>query len=253
MTDTGTIEISEDALLKGRVRFLQPVTGYRAAIDPVLLAATAPAEPGMKVLDLGCGAGAIALCLLARVPELEVHGLEAAPEMLDLARRNAALNCWETRFLPMGGRVEALPDAFARGDFDLVVTNPPYLDAVRADPSESALKSAAHIEAEAVPADWIEAAYKALRHKGHLAMVQRADRLGDLLPPLARRFGGIEIHPLYPKLGRDARRVILRARKGVRTPLTLSAGLVLHNMDGSFAPEVAAALEGAALGLGTVT
>ena len=58
---------TEDRLLGGKVRLRQPRDGYRAAIDPVLLAASVPAKPGERVLDLGTGAGAAALCLMARV------------------------------------------------------------------------------------------------------------------------------------------------------------------------------------------
>jgi tRNA1(Val) A37 N6-methylase TrmN6 len=244
------VDITEDSLLGGRVRFLQPVNGYRAAVDPVLLAAFAPAQNGDRVLDLGCGAGAISLCLLARVPGLTVTGIEQAPEMRDLAERNAALNGVADRFAPHLGRVEARPAHFEEGAFDLVLANPPYLETDRADLPESALKAAAHVEGEVPLAEWVEAAYRALRHKGRLAMVHRADRLADMLEPMQKRFGGLQIHPLYPKAGRDAKRVIVMARKGFRTPLSLSSGVVLHNMDGSYSPPVAAALDGAALALG---
>ncbi|UUX51130.1 methyltransferase [Nisaea acidiphila] len=246
-------DVTEDSLLGGRVRFLQPAEGYRAAVDPVLLAAMAPAAAGMRVLDLGCGAGAVPLCLLARVPELQVTGVEAEAEMWDLARRNAELNGLAKRFLVRQGRVEARPPVFEEGTFDLVLANPPYQDPATADPSANRLKAAAHVEAGTEAADWIEAAFLALRHKGRVAMIQRADRLADLLTAFDRRFGGIEVHPLYPKPGRPAKRVVLVARKGVRTPLALSSGVVLHNMDGSYSPAVASALEkGSALAAGEV-
>ncbi|WP_420403919.1 tRNA1(Val) (adenine(37)-N6)-methyltransferase [Nisaea sp.] len=237
------VEITEDSLLGGKVRFLQPAAGYRAAVDPLLLSAMAPAETGMKVLDLGCGAGAIPLCLLARVPELSVTGIEAEETMCSLAGRNADLNGVAERFEVRHGRIEARPPLFEEGAFDLVLSNPPYQMPETADPSVNRLKATAHVEAGTVAADWIEAAFRALRHKGRFAMIQRTDRLADLLAPLDRRFGGIEIHPLYPKPDRPAKRVILIARKGVRTPLALSSGVVLHNMDGSYSPAVAAALE----------
>jgi len=245
-----SVAVTEDSLLDGRVRFLQPVDGYRAAVDPVLLAASVDASGGDRVLDLGCGAGAISLCLLARVPELSVTGIEQAPEMRDLAERNAVLNGATGRFLPQLGRVEARPPLFEEGSFDFVVANPPYLETERADLPESALKAAAHVEGDVPLAEWVEAAYRALRHKGRLAMVHRADRLADMLEPMQKRFGGLEVHPLYPKAGRAAKRVIVMARKGVRTPLSLTSGVVLHNMDGSYTSPVAAALGGEALTFG---
>src|SRR5574343_1545621 len=85
-------QLTDDKFLCGRLRLWQPAQGYRAATDPVLLAAACPATAGQSVLDLGCGAGAAALCLAARVPDLALAGLELQPEYADLARRNAARN-----------------------------------------------------------------------------------------------------------------------------------------------------------------
>lgn len=244
------VAVTEDSLLGGRVRLLQPVDGYRAAVDPVLLAASVPIQDGDRVLDLGCGAGAIALCLLARVPDLLVTGIEQAPEMCDLAERNAALNNASDCFKPCVGRIEARPLAFEQGAFDLVVSNPPYLESKRAELPENRLKAAAHAEGDVPLIEWVDAAHLALRHKGRFAMIHRADRLADILAAMKNRFGGIEVHPLFPKPGRDAKRLIVMARKGLRTPLTLSSGIVLHNMEGGYTPPVAAALDGAQLVLG---
>jgi tRNA1Val (adenine37-N6)-methyltransferase len=72
-------ELTRDGFLGGRLALLQPRDGYRAGTDPVLLAAFVPAREGESVLDLGCGAGTAALCLAARVPVLELHGLELQP------------------------------------------------------------------------------------------------------------------------------------------------------------------------------
>ena len=63
-------QLSDDKFLCGRLRLLQRLQGYRAATDPVLLAAACPAEPGQSLLDLGCVAGTGARCRGARVPGL---------------------------------------------------------------------------------------------------------------------------------------------------------------------------------------
>ena len=85
-------DLSRDKFLDGRLYIFQPKAGYRAAMDPVLLAAACDALPGQSVLELGCGAGVASLCLGVRVAGVTLTGLELQPEYADLARRNAAEN-----------------------------------------------------------------------------------------------------------------------------------------------------------------
>ena len=84
--------LTADRFLDGRLTILQPKDGYRAAMDPVLLAAAIPAKAGERALELGCGAGVASLCLARRVPGLHVTGLEVQAAYADLARRNAEAN-----------------------------------------------------------------------------------------------------------------------------------------------------------------
>src|ERR1700744_1635545 len=84
--------ISEDRLLDGRVLLRQPEEGYRAAIDPVLLAAAVTASGNEMVLDLGSGVGAASLCLAARVAGCRVFGLELQQPLVALARQNIEIN-----------------------------------------------------------------------------------------------------------------------------------------------------------------
>ena len=81
-------------------------------------------------------------------------------------------------------------------------------------------------------------------------MVHRPDVLPDLLGLLRSRFGGLKILPLHPRVGEPAVRILVQGRKGSRAPLTLLSGLVLHEKDNRFRPEVARILrDGAALPL----
>ena len=133
--------LSRDAFLGGRLRLWQPLQGYRAAIDPVLLAAFVPARPGQRVLELGCGGGTAVLCLARRVPGLELHGVEIQPDYAELARRNAAENGLALRVHV--GDVLDLPAGLRLG-FDQVLANPPF-HAAAAPPARDAGRDATRV------------------------------------------------------------------------------------------------------------
>jgi tRNA1(Val) A37 N6-methylase TrmN6 len=228
------------ALLGGRVRFEQPVAGYRAAIDPVLLAATVPAT-AREALDLGAGAGAATLCLAARCPALPIRAIEIDPAMAALARRNAAANGLTGRVeVTEGDIVLASPATIGR--FDAVFFNPPYQTARRASPSPDPGRRRANVEHGSDLAGWIDAARRVLRPRGQLRLVHRADRLHEIVALLATRFGDIAILPLWPRAGAPARRILVGARLGARGGARLLPGLVLHGEDGGFTADAEAVL-----------
>jgi tRNA1(Val) A37 N6-methylase TrmN6 len=208
----------------GRLRLLQPVKGYRAATDPVLLAAACPAQPGQSVLDLGCGAGAASLCLGARVPGVVLAGLEVQPAYADLARRNAARNGQEMEV--QEGDLTEMPKALRRG-FDHVIANPPYYNA-GGSPSPVAVRDRA-VRVDTPIAAWVTAASARLEPGGWLTMIFATPCLPEALSALAPKMGSALVLPLAPREGREAPRVILRARKGGKAAFRLLAPFVIHD------------------------
>ena len=215
--------LSRDAFLCGRLHLWQPRKGYRAATDPVLLAAACPAQPGQSVLDLGCGAGAAALCLSARVPGLLLAGLEVQPEYAALARRNAAEN--GVAMQVETGDLAQMPPALRR-DFDHVIANPPYYPA-GGTPSPLTLRARA-LQVETPLAEWVQAAARRLMPGGWLTLICGADGLPAVLAAMGTKLGSAAVLPLQPREGRPALRILLRARKGGKGAFRLLAPLVLH-------------------------
>jgi tRNA1Val (adenine37-N6)-methyltransferase len=216
-------EVTDDKFLCGRLRLLQPAKGYRAATDPVLLAAACPAEAGQSVLDLGCGAGAASLCLGHRVPGLHLSGLELQADYADLARRNADRNAIALHVVE--GDITHMPAAL-RHSFDHVIANPPYY---ASDGTPSPLRArAVAMQVDTPLAAWVDAASRRLKPGGWLTLICGADGLPQVLAAMGSKLGSVSVLPLAPRDGKPALRILLRARKGGRAPFRLLAPFVIH-------------------------
>ncbi len=241
--------LSNDRFLGGRLTIAQPAGGYRAGVDAVLLAAAVPARGGDAVIELGCGAGTAALCLATRVPGVTLSALEVQPDYAALARGNAAAA--GVALTVHEGDVAAPPTAFRAIRADHVMANPPFF--VRADGTMAQDAGREGGRGERAPLEaWVACAARRLRPGGTLTLIQRAARLGEILAAMQPRFGAIEVLPIAARAGRPAEHVIVRARAGRRTPLSLLPPLVLHpgadhaEDGGAYRPEVEQVLRNAA-------
>lgn len=219
-----TPDLTRDVFLGGRLMIWQPRIGYRAATDPVLLAAAVGARPGDRVLELGCGVGVALLALGRRVPGVSLAGVERQAGYADLARRNAVENGLVARIETAD--IAALPASLKHG-FDHVMINPPYYPST-APAATNAGRAAARRE-ETPLADWVDVALKRLKPGGYVTLIHLAERLPAVLAGLESRAGSVAVKPLCARAGRPAGRVIVRARKGARGPFRLLAPLVMHN------------------------
>ena len=120
--------------------------------------------------------------------------------------------------------------------FDQVICNPPYLNGGAHIQSPKAHKQLAigHGEDDMDLKDWIDAGHRNLRSGGSLTIINRADATDKIIRDMGRKFGAIEIIPLWPKLSVKAKRVIIRGIKDRKSPATLHPGIVLHNADGEY-------------------
>lgn len=84
-----------------------------------------PLSEQARVLDLGTGTGAIALALAAEREQWQVSGVDLMPEAVTLARENATLNQLERVHFGRSNWFEAVEMS---SGFDLIVSNPPYID-----------------------------------------------------------------------------------------------------------------------------
>lgn len=237
----------EDSALGGRVRLEQPSRGYRAGLDAALLAAACDAEPGERVLDVGCGPGAVFLAAAIRRPGVRFCGLERDPEALELARRNIALNRLQDRAEAVGWEVERRFRDLGRPTFDAVLCNPPFFDEPGRLRAPHPARAGAYL-ADAGLQAWAEFLQKAAREGGSITVIHRADRLAALLEVLSVKAGSFRVRPVHPFADQPAKRILVRAVKTGKAPLLLLPPLVLHDRSGAkHTPEAEAILRGEAV------
>jgi len=126
------------------------------------------------------------------------------------------------------------------------MTNPPFMKPGAHTPPPDRSRATAHGESTADLSSWISFCTAMAKPRGTLTLIHRADRLDELIALLHGRFGAITLIPLWPKPGVPPKRILLTARRGVRSPAHISPGLILHEANGHFTPAAEAILRGAA-------
>jgi tRNA1(Val) A37 N6-methylase TrmN6 len=240
-------DVSDDAVLAGRLTLRQPRRGHRFGHDAILLAAAVDARAGEIAVDLGAGVGAAGLALARRVDGISVTLVELDPALTALAQHNAEQNGLAARVRAVCLDVTASAADFAAAGLvavsvDHVLMNPPFN--APQNPSPDPARRQAHIAADDTLKQWLGTAARLLRSNGVVTLIWRADRLDDVLAALAPHFGEAVVLPIYPKPNAPAIRVIVRARKGRSAPAVSLPGLVLANDSGTPSAAAEAILRG---------
>lgn len=237
----GQVELTEDALLGGRIRLRQPARGYRVNVDTLLLAAAV--EPGARLMEAGCGVGGALLAVACRFADAELVGVERDQNIAEIARENVAMNAMSARVEIVTGDV--LERSANIGVFDGVFMNPPY-DAEGEGRAPAQARRHAHV-ADAPMDAWIAALADRLCGGAALTLIHRAHKAPEILAALEGRLGGAELIPIHPRAAESAKRVLIRARKGSRAPFQLRPALVLHDETAAqYTPATEAVLRGEA-------
>jgi tRNA1Val (adenine37-N6)-methyltransferase len=234
------METTAGTLLDGRVRYMQPQTGYRTGIEPVLLAASVAAKPGDVVLEAGTGAGAGLLCLVARVPGVVGFGVERDPALAALAEANLAANGFVGQSI-VAADLLTLPPGVA---VDHAMANPPWH---LADSTATAdgQRDAAKRGRPGLIAAWAQALARRLRHRGSLTLIVPARAMAESLAALDYAgCGSPQVLPLWPRAGVEARIVLIQGIRGGRGGARMLPGLVLHAGDQGYSAAAQAILRG---------
>jgi len=173
-----------------------------------------------RILELGTGSGAIAVALASELPQAEIVATEIAPAALQIARRNASRNGVSNAIRFLQGDLFTALDQELEKDFDLILSNPPYIprgEIAHLEAEVSRWEPRAALDGGVDGLDFyrriIEEAPGYLRQGGAVA-VEIGAAIGSLVLALFRNnpaYGDTGVHQDYS--GRD-RVVIARTRCG---------------------------------------
>lgn len=232
------IAITQNTILNGRIKIWQPTQGYRSGLDAILLAAFARGNG--HIIEAGCGVGTVMCAVAQRCQNAQITGIEIQENLIPITQKNIDENNFNTRLNVLHGDIrhkKIVPPHCC----DEMIMNPPYVAAQSYTGAHTAHKNISHSEggSGATLDDWIDFANYAIKPKGILSLIHRADRLTEILSLLNKLpFGNIEIFPLWPKTGQAAKRVLIRAIKDNKAPMILQAGFTLHQENGDYTKEI---------------
>lgn len=229
-------DITEDAVLGGRLRLRQPRRGHRVGHDAILLAAATGGYAGERAVDFGAGVGGAGLALAARIPGLDVTLVEIDTALSKLAADNARLNAMQERVRAVAcdaADIQALAAAgLLGGSIDRVLMNPPFNDASRQNASPDPRRRLAHAAGPGLLGRWVASAGSLLKPHGILTLIWRADALGEVLETLKSQFGAVAVLPVLPRSGVPAIRVLVRAVKSGSGGMRDYPALILNDAQG---------------------
>ena len=221
-------DLTKNKFLGNKLEIFQFPDGYRGNMDSVLVAASVAAESGQKVLELGCGNGVALCCLLHRVGGLEVYGIEFDRRVAELCRRNISLNKFKAKIFnaDIATSIRELNSL----SFDHVFMNPPFFkkNAVKKSP----IPSSNQAKVETVPlSEWFSVAKKRCRPKGKITIIQRVERLPEIMECLSGHFGQITVQPISSFEDASPKTVIVQATKSSSAAFKLLAPKTVHRRD----------------------
>ena len=228
----------DDLQIKG-YRIIQSPGRFCFGMDAVLLSSFAKVKTGERALDLGTGTGIIPILLEAKTEGKHFTGLEIQEESADMARRSVRYNRLEEKIEIVTGDIKEAGQIFGPASFEVVTSNPPYMNQSHGLVNPGSAKAIARHEICCTLEDVIREGGRVLKPGGRFYMVHRPRRLVEILETF-RRFGmePKRMKMVHPYQDREANMVLIEALKGGRPLMKVEAPVIVFDQEGSYSEEI---------------
>ncbi len=228
-----------DDLHRNGYRLIQDPKRFCFGVDAVLLSGFAAAKKGDKVLDLGTGTGIIPILMSAKTQAAHFSALEIQPESAEMARRSVLLNDLQYKIDIVEGDIKKAAEIFKPSYFDVITTNPPYMNFEGGLKNSFDPKTIARHEVLCSLDDIALAAQKLLKFGGHFYMVHRPHRLTDIMCTLrAHKIEPKKIRFVQPYANREPNMVLIEGVRSGKPMVKVLPTLVIYKDDGTYTDEI---------------
>lgn len=228
-----------DDLQRNHYGIIQRKGAFCFGMDAVLLSGFAVVKEGEKVLDLGTGTGIIPILLSAKTQGMHFTGLEIQEESADMARRSVAYNGLEDRVEIVTGDIKEAGTLFDRASFDVVTSNPPYMNDAHGIKNPQDAKAIARHEVLCTLEDVVREGAKVLRPGGRFYMVHRPHRLIEIITAFTKyKLEPKRMKLVHPFVDKDANMVLIEAVKGGRSMIKVEKPLIVYREPGVYMDEI---------------
>lgn len=238
-----TINLLEDEriddLQRSKMKIIQNTKKFCFGMDAVLLSGFAKVKEGEHVLDLGTGTGIIPLLLVAKSKGKHYTALEIQEESADMARRSVALNNLEDKIEIVTGDIKESSKIFGLASFDVVTTNPPYMNNQHGLVNPNLQVAIARHEILCSLEDIIKESSRVLKPNGRFYMVHRPFRLIEIINMLsAYKMEVKNVRFVHPYIDKEPNMVLIEAIKGGKSMVKIQPPLIVYEEPNKYTQEI---------------
>ena len=218
-----------DDLQRNGYRIIQKKKGFCFGMDAVLLSGFAQVKEGEVAVDLGTGTGIIPILLEAKTKGKHFTGLEIQEEVAEMAGRSVRLNQLENRVDIVRGDIKEASRLFGKASFDVVTSNPPYMNDNHGLKNPELPKAIARHEVFCTLDDVCREASLLLKSGGRFYMVHRPHRLAEIITALKTyKLEPKRMKLVHPFVDKEANMVLIEAVRGGRSMMKVEAPIIVY-------------------------
>ena len=228
-----------DDLQRNGLKIIQKTDGFCFGMDAVLLSGFAHVKRGEKVLDMGTGTGIIPLLLSAKTQGEHFTALEIQKEIAEMAARSVAMNHLEDKIEIVNGDIKEASRIFGGASFDVVTTNPPYMNDAHGLKNPTEVKAISRHEVLCTLDDVVREGAKVLKSGGRMYMVHRPHRLIEIITAMKQyKLEPKRMCMVHPFKDKEANMVLIEAVKGGGSWLKMDAPIIVYKEPGVYTDEI---------------